>query len=40
MTVKSIWEPMDGPFEVDLGADLESIDGRFGIHVEKVLGSI
>ena len=32
-------ESMDGP-EVDLGADLESIDGRLGIHLGYILGSI
>ena len=30
--VNSNWESMDGPSEVNLGADLESIDGRFGVH--------
>ena len=38
-TLKSTWESMDdGPSEVDLGADLESIDGRFGVHSGYVLG--
>ena len=30
MPLKSIWESMDGPSEVDLGIDLGSIRGMFG----------
>ena len=30
--LKSIWESMNGPSEVDLGVELESIRGIFWVH--------
>ena len=30
--LKSIWESMNGPSEVDLGVELESIRGMFWVH--------
>ena len=30
--LKSIWESMNGPSEVDLGVDLGYIQGMFGVH--------
>ena len=38
--LKSIWESMNGPSEVDLGVDLESIRGMFRGTFWSILESI